>query len=552
MDGMANIEIIHSDAVAWANEYAKKIERGEEQPFQTLFCDPPYHLTSVQKRFSDSSIERESFVENNQQKHGMARLAKSLSGFMGKKWDGGDVAFRPETWAAFSSVMHDGAFGMAFASTRGLHRMMVAIEDAGFIIHPVIFLYTFGSGFPKATRIDTQVATSDLARTWAGHRYGLQALKPATEPIVVFQKPYRGKPVENITRTGAGTLNIDGTRIGKETITTQGGDKFKGLGIFGKYHTATESNHTGRWASNFLVAHHPDCQRVGVKKVKGNGHHSYKIPANGGLYELGLNNLEDKGNPYADTDGMETVEAWECVDGCAVKALDEQSGISKSIPHTHDHKQETQIFGNGHGLGIRKGDSQYSDTGGASRFFFNVQTQIDEADPVYYCAKASRSERDAGLSEFPIKLTSAMAGRRDSHDMEGYKIDNDVTERFVTSGRNLHPTVKPLKLTEYLCTLLLPPPEYAPRRIFVPFAGVASECIGAMQAGWEEIIGVELTEEYIPIAQARIKYWQTKMECGESSKPKAKRKSKVTEKPIDKTDSSPSNNEIQLMFEVDG
>ena len=59
---------------------------------------------------------------------------------------------------------------------------------------------------------------------------------------------------------------------------------------------------------------------------------------------------------------------------------------------------------------------------------------------------------------------------------------------------------------------LLPPAEYAPRRLFVPFAGVASEAIGAMQAGWEHVEGVELTEEYLPIARARVEYWSGQVE----------------------------------------
>ena len=53
-------------------------------------------------------------------------------------------------------LLHPGAFGMAFAGSRGLHRMMVAIEDAGYIIHPVIG-WCYGSGFPKASRLDTQI-----------------------------------------------------------------------------------------------------------------------------------------------------------------------------------------------------------------------------------------------------------------------------------------------------------------------------------------------------------------------------------------------------------
>jgi site-specific DNA-methyltransferase (adenine-specific) len=75
---------------------------------------------------------------------------------------------------------------------------------------------------------------------------------------------------------------------------------------------------------------------------------------------------------------------------------------------------------------------------------------------------------------------------------------------------NPHPTVKPIALTKYLATLLLPPEMYAPRRIFVPFAGVASEMIGAWQGGWEEIVGVELKEEYAEVGRLRIDYWVNK------------------------------------------
>ena len=70
--------------------------------------------------------------------------------------------------------------------------------------------------------------------------------------------------------------------------------------------------------------------------------------------------------------------------------------------------------------------------------------------------------------------------------------------------------MKPIALNQHLATLLLPPLEYSPRRLFIPFSGVASEMIGAMLAGWEHIVGVEMTEEYIPIAEARFAYWEKK------------------------------------------
>ena len=77
----------------------------------------------------------------------------------------------------------------------------------------------------------------------------------------------------------------------------------------------------------------------------------------------------------------------------------------------------------------------------------------------------------------------------------------------VSDGKNFHSTVKPLSLTKYLATLIKPPTG---GRLLVPFSGSGSEMIGALQAGWEYVEGVELTEEYIPIAEARIKYWLDK------------------------------------------
>ena len=103
-----------ADAVKWAKKY-----KGE--PFHALLTDAPYEL-----------------------------------GFMGKDWDKSGVAFDPKTWSAFLGTMHPGAFGMSFASSRGWHRLAAAIEDGGFIIHPSIFGWLFGSGFPKATRTERQ------------------------------------------------------------------------------------------------------------------------------------------------------------------------------------------------------------------------------------------------------------------------------------------------------------------------------------------------------------------------------------------------------------
>ena len=76
---------------------------------------------------------------------------------------------------------------------------------------------------------------------------------------------------------------------------------------------------------------------------------------------------------------------------------------------------------------------------------------------------------------------------------------------------NSHPTIKPISLCKWIASLLLPPAEYAPRRILVPFCGSGSEMAGAALAGWDEIVGIDNEPEYVAIAEARMRYWSKKL-----------------------------------------
>ena len=83
----------------------------------------------------------------------------------------------------------------------------------------------------------------------------------------------------------------------------------------------------------------------------------------------------------------------------------------------------------------------------------------------------------------------------------------DNLRDYFEPAHSIHPTVKNVKLCRWLATLLLPPPEYAPRRILVPFAGSGSEMIAAGLAGWEFVLGIEMEREYCDIARARLAHW---------------------------------------------
>ena len=124
----------------WSVNHAECVAHMNTMPpdsVDAICTDPPYHLTSVQERYSKTDIDRDGTNETRARNRSDA-MARLSGGFMGKAWDGGDVAFRVETWQAAYRVLKPGGYMMAFASSRGYHRMATAIEDAGFIIHPLI------------------------------------------------------------------------------------------------------------------------------------------------------------------------------------------------------------------------------------------------------------------------------------------------------------------------------------------------------------------------------------------------------------------------------
>jgi site-specific DNA-methyltransferase (adenine-specific) len=243
----------------------------------SIVCDPPYHLTSIVKRFGGNGAAAA------KDRDGLYKRASA--GFMGQQWDGGDIAFDPETWALAAAVLKPGGHLLAFGGTRGWHRMARAIEDAGFEIRDSIldmiaaddparlfmeslteaqadaflrciedsqfggFLaWLYGSGFPKshdvskgidkAAGVEREVvgnhpnpakpakgtfnasfgeALLTAPATPAAAAWGGwgTALKPAFEPIVLARLPLGEKSVAaNVLRHGTGAINVDGCRVG--------------------------------------------------------------------------------------------------------------------------------------------------------------------------------------------------------------------------------------------------------------------------------------------------------------------------------------------------
>lgn len=196
--------------------------------------DPPYHLTSIVDRFgkAGSAAPRE----------GVYRRA--AAGFMGQSWDGGDVAFRAETWAEVLRVLKPGGHVVAFGGPRTYHRLACAIEDAGFVIADSL-AWLHGQGFPKS---------HNLSGEWEG--WG-SALKPAFEPAVLARKPRGGTIAFTMAEHGTGALNIDGCRIGSEArpvmMRTQTITAAKSMsGVSTGATPSGEMTSTGRWPANVI------------------------------------------------------------------------------------------------------------------------------------------------------------------------------------------------------------------------------------------------------------------------------------------------------------
>ena len=156
----------------------------------SIVTDPPYHLQSIVDRFGKEG--------SAPAKHGTdGAFARASKGFMGQEWDGGDIAFRKETWELALKLLKPGGHLLAFSASRNYHRMAVAIEDAGFEIRDQL-MWLYGSGFPKS---------HNLGDGWG------TALKPAHEPIVMARKFIEGTNKNNREKYGTGGINIDGCRV---------------------------------------------------------------------------------------------------------------------------------------------------------------------------------------------------------------------------------------------------------------------------------------------------------------------------------------------------
>jgi site-specific DNA-methyltransferase (adenine-specific) len=166
------------------------------------------------------------------------------------------------------------------------------------------------------------------------------------------------------------------------------------------------------------------------------------------------------------------------LDEYTAELLDEQSGSSKSPkPYAAKGYKETSMFGVG-GVNHAK---EFGDSGGASRFF--------------YVAKASKRDRNEGLEDMPLRKSDQRSDKAAG-----------IWAEMEAPKQNFHPTVKPTDLMRYLVKLITPPGG----TVLDPFTGSGSTGKAAILEGFD-FIGIELTEDYWPIIEGRLKHAEAKV-----------------------------------------
>lgn len=446
------------------------LARMEPQSVDAIVTDPPYGLS-----------KEPNIVEVLTHWIGDTEYTHKSAGFMGKEWD--SFVPGPDYWRACERVLKPGGYLIAFGGTRTYDLMTIALRIAGFEIRDTLS-WLYGSGFPKSLNISKAIdkaagaerevisreqspykvdntasrsvaihgsINGDFSKQRDGDGYRFTeitapatddaikwngwgtALKPAWEPIIVARKRFSGTVASNVLEHGTGALNIDACRIGFSSSS----DKST---VQGATWSATPNDVLGQFHAN---------------PVKLNGRDS--TPDNG------------RWPPNV------------AMDEEAARLLDEMSGERKAPkPYTkHQAGFRTDYVG-GAAKSPELQSVEYGDKGGASRFM--------------YVAKASASERNAGLDDFD---------KRTPHPDEPNGRAWDIPGSKSTPRANSHPTVKPIALMKWLIEMVLPPGGL----VVDPFAGSFTTGCAAAQLG-VNFHGIEREENFVEIGRARIEHWE--------------------------------------------
>jgi DNA modification methylase len=391
--------------------------------------------------------------------------------FMGKSWDGTGIAYNVDLWRECLRVLKPGGHLLAFGGTRTYHRMACAIEDAGFEIRDSI-QWIYGQGFPKSLNIGKAI---DKA---AG----------AEREVVGSQRGTYAAPENGVRDVGGFKTGIKQIQIDLD-ITAP---------------ATPEAKQWEGWGTALKPAHEPIV--LARKPLIGTVADTVLTHGTGGL------NIDATRIGYEDGGSQcEGGDACKCGHGYSTETPVKHAKREKVNFNSKQRQQTTggAIDGAFGAAGLIGQEIPKFDPIG--RFPSNVlldehtaellDQQVPDVARFFYCAKPSTAERDAGLHELPEIHPSEITGRKIGSAGAQNGGFAGTTE---TPKRNIHPTVKPIALMRYLCRLITPPGG----TILEPFTGSGTTIAAAVFEDFN-VIGCEMTDEYLPIITARTRWAQT-------------------------------------------
>lgn len=485
-------------------------------------------------------------------------------GFMGKKWDSSGIAYNIELWRECLRVLKPGGHLLSFGGSRTWHRIAVAIEDAGFEVRDSI-AWMYGSGFPKSLDISKAIdKRGGVTAQQSEFAKALQTAKNKTSLTIADLNEILGKRTSNLWSHFVGdvqpqlpsvenywklkdVLPIEDkwdswfqAEAEREVIGQNKKAELKDSVYFGNLEAAKKSGRAiGYGEFDITAPATPEAQQwegwgtalkpafepviVARKPLIGTVAENVLTYGTGGLNIDGSRITHNgrrspagadgtvkrtTGNTYSEATTGEQFDTnkgrWPAnviLDSYAAELLDEQSGITKSGKSGLRTSDGFNANAYGKGMGIKAGqdNGEYGDTGGASRFF--------------YVAKASKRDRNEGLEELEETTAAEMVDREpDSAGMNSPRAGAGRT----SGAKNFHPTVKPTDLMRYLIKLVTPPGGV----VLDPFTGSGSTGKAAILEGFS-FIGIELTEEYLPIIEGRLKWAEEQRNLAEAKKDEA-------------------------------
>ena len=398
-------------------------------------------------------------------------------GFMGKKWDSSGISYDVEMWRKCLRALKPGGHLLSFGGSRTYHRMACAIEDAGFEIRDQI-MWIYGSGFPKSLDVSKAIdKAAGAEREVVGSKLGRPGYSLAENDTDCHQRKDYG-----LYQNAESECSITAPA-------TDAAKQWQGWG------TALKPAHEpicvarkpieGTVAANVLKhgtgALNIDRCRVAQGENDKPGHWTHKREiGDGNIFQGGGRTEQDFGsvNPASGRWPANVIH-----DGSEeVVSLFPQS----SITGDRSSQSKSAPVAGTNWLSENHESTEYTDSGSAARFF--------------YCAKTSKSEREAGCED--LALVPLAYGNQAQAEVKRGNTEHSGNSGIntVKMRGNNHPTVKPLALMRYLCQLVTPPGG----TIIDPFCGSGTTALAARSLGFR-FVGIEEKEEYCRIAMARLK-----------------------------------------------